>query len=34
MSQDSFNPRRFRTTVPYYARYRLAYPDALVARRA
>lgn len=27
-----FNPRRFRTTVPYYARYRLAYPDRLIAR--
>ena len=31
---DSFDPRRFRTTVPYYARYRLAYPDALIARVA
>jgi SAM-dependent methyltransferase len=27
-----FNPRRFRTTVPYYARYRLGYPDGLIAR--
>lgn len=29
---SSFEPRRFRTTVPYYARYRLAYPPALIAR--
>jgi ubiquinone/menaquinone biosynthesis C-methylase UbiE len=28
----SFNPRRFRTTVPFYARYRLGYPDTLIAR--
>ncbi len=36
MSQppESFNPRRFRSTVPYYARYRLAYPDSLLARVA
>ncbi|MEJ0025134.1 MAG: class I SAM-dependent methyltransferase [Rhizomicrobium sp.] len=34
MSQDSFNPRRFRTTVPFYARYRLAYPEALIVRVA
>jgi SAM-dependent methyltransferase len=27
-----FDPRRFQTTVPYYARYRLGYPDALFAR--
>jgi len=27
-----FQPRRFRTTVPYYARYRLAYPPLLIAR--
>jgi len=26
----SFKPRRFRSTVPYYARYRLSYPDKLV----
>ncbi len=29
---DSYEPRRFRTTVPYYARYRLAYPPELIAR--
>lgn len=29
---NTFNPRRFRTTVPFYARYRLGYPDSLVAR--
>ncbi len=34
MSQPEFEPRRFRTTVPYYARYRLAYPDELIARVA
>jgi len=34
MNQPSadFNPRRFRTTVPYYARYRLAYPELLIRR--
>jgi SAM-dependent methyltransferase len=31
---SSYNPRRFRTTVPYYARYRLGYPDSLIARVA
>lgn len=31
---DSFNPRRFRSTVPFYARYRLGYPDQLIARVA
>ncbi len=31
---NAFNPRRFRSTVPFYARYRLAYPDSLVARVA
>ena len=31
-SVTAFDPHRFRTTVPYYARYRLAYPDALIAR--
>jgi ubiquinone/menaquinone biosynthesis C-methylase UbiE len=25
-------PRRFRSTVPYYARYRLGYPDLLIRR--
>jgi SAM-dependent methyltransferase len=28
----AFQPRRFRTTTPYYAKYRLAYPDGLIAR--
>ncbi|HTQ12454.1 MAG TPA: methyltransferase domain-containing protein [Rhizomicrobium sp.] len=28
----AYDPRRFRTTVPFYARYRLAYPPALIAR--
>jgi len=34
MSQppDSFNPRRFRSTVPFYQRYRLGYPDSLIQR--
>ncbi len=34
MSQAAppFEPRRFRTTAPYYARYRLGYPPELVAR--
>ncbi len=31
---DGFDPRRFRSTVPFYARYRLGYPDALIARVA
>lgn len=31
---DSFDPRRFRSTVPFYARYRLGYPDSLIARAA
>lgn len=34
MSRSDFDPRRFRTTVPFYARHRLAYPDALIARVA
>jgi SAM-dependent methyltransferase len=25
-----FEPRRFRSTVPYYARYRIPYPDGLI----
>jgi SAM-dependent methyltransferase len=29
---SSFEPRRFRANVPFYARYRLGYPDSLVAR--
>src|ERR1700748_1742329 len=32
MSQDNYDPRRFQTTVPFYARYRLAYPDLLIRR--
>jgi len=31
---NSFNPRRFRSTVPFYARYRLGYPDSLIERVA
>lgn len=27
----SFEPRRFRTTVPFYARYRQAYPESLLS---
>jgi SAM-dependent methyltransferase len=34
MASAQFDPRRFRTTVPFYARYRLAYPDALIGRVA
>jgi ubiquinone/menaquinone biosynthesis C-methylase UbiE len=29
---SSYNPRRFRTTVPFYLRYRLGYPESLIAR--
>lgn len=29
---QSYDPRRFRSTVPFYARYRLGYPDSLIAR--
>jgi SAM-dependent methyltransferase len=29
---SDYDPRRFQTTVPYYARYRLGYPDELIAR--
>jgi ubiquinone/menaquinone biosynthesis C-methylase UbiE len=32
MSQDNYDPRRFQTTVPFYARYRLGYPDLLIQR--
>jgi ubiquinone/menaquinone biosynthesis C-methylase UbiE len=28
----TFEPRRFRTTVPFYARFRLSYPDELIRR--
>jgi len=31
---ETFNPRRFRTNVPFYARYRLSYPETLIARCA
>lgn len=31
-SRDSYDPRRFRSTVPYYARYRPPYPGRLIAR--
>ncbi len=34
MSQPEFEPRRFRSTVPYYARFRLHYPAELIARVA
>jgi SAM-dependent methyltransferase len=35
MSRPStYDPRRFKTTVPYYARYRLNYPDTLIMRVA
>lgn len=33
-SVPEFQPRRFRSTVPYYARYRLGYPDRLLRRVA
>src|ERR1700742_4492875 len=29
---ETYDPRRFETTVPYYARYRLGYPDLLIRR--
>lgn len=32
MDESLFQPRLFRSTVPYYARYRLAYPDLLIQR--
>lgn len=31
MSQPQFEPRRFRSTVPFYARFRLHYPPELIA---
>ncbi len=31
-TSQTFDPRRFRTTVPFYARYRLGYPDLLIRR--
>ncbi|MGH6876128.1 MAG: class I SAM-dependent methyltransferase [Rhizomicrobium sp.] len=30
MSQPEYEPRRFRANVPFYARYRLGYPDSLI----
>ncbi len=30
MRQPDYEPRRFRANVPYYARFRLGYPDALI----
>jgi ubiquinone/menaquinone biosynthesis C-methylase UbiE len=32
MTQTNYDPRRFQTTVPFYARYRLGYPDVLIQR--
>jgi len=29
---ETYDPRRFRTTVPYYARFRLGYPQGLIER--
>jgi hypothetical protein len=29
---ENYDPRRFETTVPYYARYRLGYPELLIRR--
>jgi SAM-dependent methyltransferase len=31
-TSSSYDPRRFRANVPFYARYRLGYPDSLIAR--
>jgi SAM-dependent methyltransferase len=30
MDQPDYDPYRFRANVPYYARYRLGYPDSLI----
>ncbi|HTT84883.1 MAG TPA: methyltransferase domain-containing protein [Rhizomicrobium sp.] len=32
MDQPDYDPRRFRANVPFYARYRLGYPEALIER--
>ncbi len=32
MDQPDYDPRRFRANVPFYARYRLGYPDSLIDR--
>jgi SAM-dependent methyltransferase len=34
MSQQEYEPRRFRGNVPYYERFRLGYPEALIERIA
>jgi ubiquinone/menaquinone biosynthesis C-methylase UbiE len=34
MCQPAFDPRRFRANVPFYARFRLGYPDTLIDRIA
>jgi SAM-dependent methyltransferase len=31
MTDTDFQPRRFRSTVPFYSRFRLSYPDELIA---
>ena len=31
-AQTEFDPHRFQTTVPFYSRYRLGYPDLLIQR--
>lgn len=31
-SKADFEPRRFRANVPYYSRFRLGYPETLIAR--
>ena len=31
-AEKTYNPRRFQTAVPFYARYRLGYPERLIAR--
>jgi SAM-dependent methyltransferase len=33
-AEPAYDPHRFRTTVPFYARYRLGYPQSLIARVA
>jgi SAM-dependent methyltransferase len=32
MDQPEYDPHRFRANVPFYARYRLRYPDSLIDR--
>jgi SAM-dependent methyltransferase len=31
-TKANYDPHRFRTTVPFYGRYRLGYPEGLIAR--